>query len=345
MNTQTAIQAKKKAINLGGVLNWKKILHFLPDKTDLVYVDYRESLDNSYQEVQDSIQNGCWSYVDDVIDFVDSQWEGIKYVMKELKSDLENYWDEDTVDIALDKYDDEIRDYCYDHDESDPIKDLIRNTSDMVMFYDTGYEVGGDSWQWKPAKMRLERYLLKKHLGIVNTTMYDDRIEIMLAQASYGGQLVVYFHGDIENLIFEKGKFNTVRFRDAHIAVIDTFGGSGDSTHLNKSEFSLPFDAERIFVDKTIKYNYTYSVCGMSSDWCQETDMILENTDMELKELPTSDLAAIQGRDKAFAAKWNNGRGECSFGDMDIRRHKNTPYRNDYPCGNKCTYCGTFWID
>ena len=342
--SQTATQTKK-TINYGGVINWKKIESLLPKNVYLTYVDYRESFDGNEQEIQDSIQSGSWEHIDEAIDFGDLGWEGIEYVMKELKSDLENYWDEDTVDKAMKKYDDQIRDYCYENDKSTPFDDLCKNTSSMVMFYDTGYEVEGDSWCWGAAKLRLQRYLLKKHLGIVSTTMYDERIEAMLQNASYGGQLVVYFHGDIKNLIFEKGTYNTVKFRNAHIAIIDTAGGSGHDTELNKCEFSLTFDAERIFVEKTIKYNYTYKVCGMSSDWCQETDMILENTDMELKDLPTSGLAAIQTRDKAFKEKWNNGRGECSFGDMDITRHKNTPYINNYPCGNKCTSCGTFWID
>ncbi|MBP6238821.1 MAG: hypothetical protein KA270_17405 [Saprospiraceae bacterium] len=343
MSAQT--QTQKKSIHLGGVINWKKILYFLPKNTDLIYIDYRGSFDECHQEIQDSIQSGNWEAIDNAIDFNDSQWEGIKYVIKELRSDLEDHWSEDQVEEALEKYDDQIRNYCYEKDTSNPIKDLCRNTGDMVMFYDTGYEVEGESWSWGKAKLRLERYLLKKHLGIVNTTMYDQRIEEMLENASYGGQLVVYFHGDIQNLIFEKGTYNTVRFKNAHIAIINTYNGSGYNTELNKSEFSLPFDAERIFVEKTIKYNYTYSVCGMSSDWCSDTIVSFSKVEGEIKELPVSDLAAIQERDKAFAAKWNKGKGECSFGDMDIRRHKNTPYTNDYPCGNTCTSCGTFWID
>ncbi len=325
-------------------ITWEDILNELPKTTSLYYVDYRDSFDENHKEIQDSIQSGSFEPLDNIINDWDD-FESIDYFIDELKRDLNKNFDEEDIEEAIETYKDEIEQILRERDDSTPFKDLCRNTSDIVMFYDTGYEVDGDSWCWGEAKLRLQRYLIKKHLGIVSTTMYDQRIEAMLQNASYGGQLVVYFHGDIETLIPAKGQFNTLRFRNAHIAVIDTYGGSGADCHLNKSEFTLPFNAERIFVDKTIKYNYTFSVCGMSSNWCAETDMILENTDQEQKELPISDLAAIQARDKAFAAKWDNGKGECSFGDMDITRHRNTLYINDYPCGNKCTSCGTFWID
>ena len=42
---------------------------------------------------------------------------------------------------------------------------------------------------------------------------------------------------------------------------------------------------------------------------------------------------------------WNNGNGTCTFGDMDIKRYKNTSYITKFPCGMRCSTCGTFWID
>ena len=342
------IKPLKRQINFtGGVLNLKKILHHLPLKTSLYYINYDDNLDGNFQEIQDCLQSGNMDSLYETIDnlLVDDM-SGFNYVIKELKSDLENYWTEEVVEMAMEKYEDEIRDAIYERDESTPMDDLIRNTRDIVMFYDTGYEVEDNSWAWGKAKLRLERYLLKKHLGIVHTTKYDERIEELLENASYGGQLVVYFNDNFKNYIVTEDKdFNTISFENAHIAIIHTGNGSGFDTELNGLTFSLPFNKERFFVDKTIKYNYTYCVCGMSSDWCSDTIVSFSKVEGEIKELPVSDLAAIQTRDKAFAAKWNKGKGECSFGDMDIRRHKNTPYTNDYPCGNTCTSCGTFWID
>ena len=52
-----------------------------------------------------------------------------------------------------------------------------------------------------------------------------------------------------------------------------------------------------------------------------------------------SDLATLKWHRHSggYAYRW--------FGDMNISRHKETPYRNDYPCGSRCEDCGTFWID
>ena len=37
--------------------------------------------------------------------------------------------------------------------------------------------------------------------------------------------------------------------------------------------------------------------------------------------------------------------GGCTAGDMNMLRHRDVYYINNYPCGNKCPHCGTFWID
>ena len=49
-------------------------------------------------------------------------------------------------------------------------------------------------------------------------------------------------------------------------------------------------------------------------------------------------------REKELAEHYKKT-GKCTFGDMNYSRHKNTSYRNDFPCGTKCADCGTFWID
>ena len=37
--------------------------------------------------------------------------------------------------------------------------------------------------------------------------------------------------------------------------------------------------------------------------------------------------------------------GGCTAGDMDMNRHRNTYYLNEFPCGTHCPHCHTFWID
>ena len=37
--------------------------------------------------------------------------------------------------------------------------------------------------------------------------------------------------------------------------------------------------------------------------------------------------------------------GGCTYGDMNMSRHRDVYYDNNFPCGNHCPHCGTFWID
>jgi hypothetical protein len=226
----------------------------------------------------------------------------------------------------------------FERDDSTPLKDLIRNTGNQVMFYDVGAEIGDYS-----ADMKERINDVKRAIKIPKRDKtHDDLIESMLVEASYGGKLVVYFYDDFERWINLTGKETMIHFSGkVHLAVVDHSGGSGwDSTIPHN--FTLPFNPENVFIDKNIKYNYTYAVCGMISRWCESTEVTLlqKKTRVKAERSKVNDHLDKEARyNKTFKE------GKCTFGDMDIKRHRNAPYRNEYPCGNKCTECGTFWID
>jgi hypothetical protein len=81
----------------------------------------------------------------------------------------------------------------------------------------------------------------------------------------------------------------------------------------------------------------------MSQDWCKDTVATFSFDAAKGKKSASSPLAAEALQDRKYARIYRQGK--CTFGDMDIRRHRNVYYRNDFPCGNKCPHCGTFWID
>ncbi len=200
-----------------------------------------------------------------------------------------------------------------------------------------------ESWSWHKPRIRLERYAIKKHLGIVATTSYDDAIEMMIRQASYGGQLLIFFNLKIDDFIGDLPERNTIKFNNAMIGIIDHGNGSGDVLDRDiKEEIILPYDHENVFLEKSIKYNWTYSIAGMCRDWADSTSIEFseENQLCTIEKSPTN---AHLKREEEYNKTFKEG--GCTFGDMDIKRHRNTPYRNDFPCGNKCTKCGNFWID
>lgn len=328
-------------------ISWEDVKELIPKRVSLHYVDYKDSLDEQTQLLEECIKSGTKDTLYEKVDewYIDDHY-GFDYVWDELKSDIESKFDiEDAQDI-MDEFDDQIRDTIYDRDDSNVIKDLLRNTSKQTMFYDTGYEVESDSWSWSEARVRLERILIKKHLGLVSNNSksnWDESIDMMIRQASYGGQLVIYFYDDV-NDFFDTEKIKAIRFKNFHLAIINTGNGSGDSTELYGADVELPFLKDNIYLCKNIGYSYTFNVCGMSSDWCSSTDVyLLEEATQEVKELPESALAAVQARDKKLEAIYRAG--SCTAGDMNYGRHRRMTYINNFPCGNKCLDCGTFFID
>lgn len=219
------------------------------------------------------------------------------------------------------------------------IDELIRKHGSEIFFYNTGLEIEEPRYD-EGIKTSIDK--IKKILSI-NNDEFDKRLYELIENAFYGGDLVIYFKSDITNMLeMKESEMKSIKFSgDVSIAIIDTNGGSGFDTVI-QHEFILPFDFENIFFEKSIKYNYTYAVCGMVSDWCEDTVFELVDTKSD-KEI-TNNLKASLSVDKELSKKWKET-GECTFGDMDYTRHGSKTYINDYPCGSKCLKCGTFWID
>lgn len=327
----------------------EEVLGWLPVRTSLYYVDYRDSLDNDLKTVQECITANNWDLIIEKIDdWYHEQVDGaIREYKKNLREKLMSYYGlkKKQAKEVIELYDDLITDKIYDSCQDNVTNDLLSNTSKESIYYDTGYEMEADSWQWTEKEINKEIRAIKKVLKIPSANkVNDDRISIMIQQASYGGQLVIYFRPDYEDLISDKEEdFHTIMFKDPSVAIINTSNGSGDNTDLEQVEFTLPFNRKNLFIDKLDHYSYVHEVCGMCSDWCDSTEMTLSFKKSRAKKIPDSESVAKRERDNMLDKVFSDG--GCTFGDMNISRHRNTTYINDYPCGNKCPHCGTFWID
>lgn len=325
-------------------LDFEKDIKPLMDITySLTYVDYRDDLSNSLEAVQAAIHNPENNTLDETIHdgYQEHRWESEKEAEKQLRDAIMTKFDleEEEADEVVSEHEDHIKDTINDRDDSDTLKDLIRNTGDQVFFYSTGVQI--DDYTY-PLKDRLRE--IKKTLGIkLKDKTFDDTIEQMCCQASYGGELVIYFTDSIGDWLDwnndNAGK--KIVFSNYHVAIINTSNGSGNDTFLSHKT-SFPFNREMLFLCRVIKYSYTYDVCGMSSDWCKDTNVSLEVTKSK-KQLEKGKICEIQNKVLEYERIFKEG--GCSFEDDNITRHRNTPYRNDYPCGNTCLSCGRFWVD
>jgi hypothetical protein len=328
-------------------ITWEQVKELLPESVSLYDVDYRDSLDDHADLLQECIQERCKDTLYEKIDewYIDSPHYAFEYYDKEIQKDIERAFDVDSdeAEEIFEEYREEIRDVLYNRDDSDVIKDLLRNTRDFAMFYDTGYEISEGSWSWDEKTVKQELKEIKKVLGIkIKDNTWDQELDMMIRQASYGGQLVIYFCESVDDFLEIDEQYNMINFRNAHVAIIDTSGGSGDHCYLGGSDITLPLDVSNLYICKAVKYSYTHDVCGMYNDWCAGTSVQLL-TKKTKKTAAKSSLAAQQQREKEYQETYR--KGSCTPGDMNYSRHRDTEYINNFPCGSKCKKCGTFWID
>lgn len=261
-------------------LRKEQILDLLPTRTSLIYVDYNDNLDEQAEVIQQCIRDGNFDSLYEKVDewYLGSQFDGLSYILKELKEDIESTFEiEDAADL-IEQYEDEIKDEIYNRCTDDTANELMNNTKDFVCHYNTEYEVESGSWNWSSAEIRLERIKIKKFLQITSS-VYDSSIDMMIIQASYGGTLLIYFNAkEINNLVLCDGA-KSVKFSDAHIGIVNHWNGSGDVTDLPKHEFILPFDKRNVFLEESVRYNWTYAIAGMVRDWCESTEFELLTND------------------------------------------------------------------
>jgi hypothetical protein len=327
----------------------EEILGWLPEKTSLYYVDYRDSLDNSLKEIQECIKANNWDLLNEKVDdwYHESVWNSQKEYRKQLRETIQTYYGlqkQEAKDL-IEQYEDHINDAINDRCNDDVIKDLLRNTTKESIYYDTGYELEADSWSWSKTEIDKEVRAIKKVLKIKDNKN-DDNIFEIIQQATYGGQLVIYFRIPYSEMITEReADFNTIIFKNFSLAIINTGNGSGGSMDLDDVTITLPFNRNNLFIDKLDSYSYVYEVCGMCADWCDNTQVTFSFNKLKgrKQKIEDSTMAAVRERDAELDRVYSAG--NCTTGDMKISRHRDTYYRNDYPCGTKCPHCGTFWID
>ena len=323
-------------------IEWPDVLGLMDKRYTLHYVDYRDSLDSHLDVVQKAIRGNPDALYEAVDEWFLDDYYAQDEVKQELKKALMEQFDleEPAADAVMEEYQEQIQETMWDRDDSNVLRDLLRNTRDPVVFYETEIDIG-DYTSDLDERVKDVKRAFKIRL---KDATWDKEIEEMCANASYGGQLVVYFTPDVEDLIATEGR--TVRFTSPSVAVINVYNGSGWHCHLNGAVIKFPFDKERLYLDKLIKYSYTYQVCGMADDWCSDTGWEVFGkapAPMAGTEKPVSAMAEHVQREAVYNKAFKEGR--CTHGDMDIKRHRKTKYINEIPCGIHCMECGTFWID
>jgi hypothetical protein len=314
---------------------------FMPSSVYLYYVDYRDSLDEFPELVNRCIVNNDLQPIDEEI----FEWWPCpeQYYLDDIEKEMMNEGLHDEFIEHLD----EIREWLWEHDESTPVSDLLRNTREISVYYDLGYEVSGwnDSW-WGPSSrpnVNMDVHRVCQKLGIKKGTSDYDRVKTMVAQASYGGELRIYFPADLEQLVSKQmDDFKTIHFK-GHFAVgiIDSVGGSGDFEYFDIDK-KFPFVRENLIVSAMEKYSleHIFGICG---DWLRDVhhpEMTYTKSRAKVKKSGSAEKLSQEAKYiETFKA------GGCTLGDTDMSRHRDVYYDNNFPCGHHCPHCGQFWVD
>jgi type I site-specific restriction-modification system R (restriction) subunit len=98
-----------------------------PHGINLRYVDYRDSLDEHPDMIKAIIESDH-DYINEQVDKWYDDGDTISEVMKEVFTEEER----DEQDLR-----DDVSQRCRDHDNEDPMKQLIKNSYEPLCYYDT----------------------------------------------------------------------------------------------------------------------------------------------------------------------------------------------------------------
>ena len=322
---------------------WRK---YLPKMVQLYYVNYDDNLDNQHEVLQKCIEsNNLYPLNDVVFDF----WD---YPESEYLAEIQRKMDEDGLGNEYHEHEDEIKDYLWEHDESTPVMDLLRNTTYPKFFYSLGIDLDhGWNCDFMAASRQNEAYAqsarrICQALGIKEDTPEVDAVLDLCINSPYGGELRIYFEASVVDMITddkwdsEKGDWKTIHFRGkCAVAVWDNTNGAGDFVKIEIDK-EFPFVRENLQIsDVAEKYDIDSS-CGLCGDWLD--DCVKPEFSYEKKSGNVNVSEAVK-REREFQRIFDAG--GCSVGDSNLGRHHGVYYRNKIPCGWYCPNCGKIWYD
>lgn len=321
----------------------KQLVDYVPQYVSLYDVDYRDDLDGHENIQEECIRsNSLEKMYEKAYEWYEEQESSNMHgYLEETRKSMEA----DSLAGQFEKYEDEIRNLIYERNDSDPVKDLIRNSSVTNFFYSLGVEIYGyrTGIPQRGESVAMACYKVRRALHL-KKGQFDEKIEELVENAAYGGELRIYFNAMFDRLVSEdpENDFRSIRFHgNVVVAIADSRNGSGHHVRI-PLDLTLPFRRDNLFVDSQVHYSYADEVCGMANDWCDSTKW---ETGMApfTGSVRKSRMAEHQKQEAAYEKAFRSGK--CTFGDMNYKRHRDVRYSNGYPAGCRCPHCGTFWID
>jgi hypothetical protein len=312
----------------------QRIKQYYPKGVQLTYIDYNDNLNDNKELMEELATTGYMDNFFENFDNYEAEFDAIDYISKEVftAEELDEINANEDLKMAIDKT-------CHDIDTSNPLKDLLYNTSRRFFYYDLNFNLENFDGRQNVAK---EAKKIAKKLKLDYTANEKDLRELV-ANASYGGQLCILFTANPSDLYGDKGKYIT--FKDNYdICIMNRSNGSGHSVSMHNTELIFKFIRENLHDDEgNAGYSFSGDVCGLVKFDEANFNFTNHKPDNVVPVKQNQQAKEFAEREAKYEATFKAG--GCTFGDMKFARHRNAPYINEYPCGNKCTACGTFFID
>lgn len=303
-----------------------------PRGVDLVYIDYRDELDN--EQCQEVIRNGYSEILDNADWMADTQWESVSDIIRELAKNEEFEDFEDEM-----REDDSLREAIYDLDTSDPMKSLLHNTRKKAMFYELDYYV--DSTNTEAEAIAQAKAIAKRCK--LDYKKWGSELRSLVNEAYYGGNLCIYWYGDVDDLLpVEDPDFKYIRFEWFELCIMDRANGSGYNVTI-KETIEIQLKRSNLWLDEEAGgYSYGYDVCGLYMPAFENAPRLgnkLKECKRAIRMVKTkSKLEIAKEKEIQWDKDIKDGKG-CNFMDPRYNSH-DWEYHNDpMYARSECKHC------
>lgn len=319
---------------------------------ELIYIDYSDKLSDA--QLQEVLKDG---YLSDESWIEDAQYESTSEIISNYRSTFD---DDDETELDED-VEQSIRTWCYEHDMSNPTKDLLKHTGSMLFYVETGDEFIKDEIV-ENGYMTDKQYpetVANNDAIVAKYAKSDDQkneIRKTFNESFYNAPISFYFYADVQEVYdalhgWQEKELDTIVVKYAYLSTIDRVQGSnwlGDNAVFTVAIPKADF-LQTVFLDKAGagypwdeiagQTGYDDAIVTLESFSHVQQDAI--SGILTIIETEVSDTAK---RENELQKHWDET-GHCTHGDMNWKRHKEKDYSNDFPCGSTCRECKTFWID
>ena len=217
-------------------LTMEFVISLMDKSYTLVWVDYKDNLDNCRDTIQKCLEErsceSLWEKVDEW--YGDAEWEAVREIVSKLKDECIRFHDfgEEEVDKFFQEHEDEIREEIYDRNDSDTLKELLKNTDDIPVRVEmlSNYDCINSNWLESQEGYRYKESYFGDMIDALN--LNPAKVKKMLVEKGY----TVF--GRFPNKKYRDGK-EQVSYEQFYHELINSCCGANLLTYIGKVSLQL----------------------------------------------------------------------------------------------------------